>query len=169
MAKTLAGATLVLMIMNMAARLLGFFRETAVAAVYGASGFTDAYQVAYTLPYFLQMVLGMALVSSIVPVIVQNLKAGKKQEAWQAASITINLTAVLMVVLAVLGVLFVPAFGTSHRTGPAGRNRRFSRKDDGDHVSFRDLHEHSHADYRYFERLPALCSGCLCSGLFQPD
>ena len=105
MAKTLAGATLVLMIMNMAARLLGFFRETAVAAVYGASGFTDAYQVAYTLPYFLQMVLGMALVSSIVPVIVQNLKAGKKQEAWQAASITINLTAVLMVVLAVLGVL----------------------------------------------------------------
>ena len=106
MAETLAGATLVLMLMNMTARLLGFFRETAVAAIYGASGFTDAYQVAYTLPYFLQMVLGMALVSSIVPVIVHNINMGKKKEAWEAASVTINLTVILMVVLAALGVVF---------------------------------------------------------------
>lgn len=106
MAETLAGATLVLMIMNMTARLLGFFRETAVAAIYGASDFTDAYQVAYTLPYFLQMVLGMALVSSIVPVIVHHLGEGKKERAWEAASITINLTVALMAVFAVLGVIF---------------------------------------------------------------
>ena len=106
MAETLAGATLVLMLMNMTARLLGFFRETAVAAIYGASGFTDAYQVAYTLPYFLQMVLGMALVSSIVPVIVHNINMGKKKEAWEAASVTINLTVILMVILAALGVVF---------------------------------------------------------------
>jgi len=91
--------------MNMLARLLGFLRETAVAAIYGASAFTDAYQVAYTIPYFLQMVLGMALVSSIVPVVVRNINAEKTDEAWQVASITINLTAVLMLFLSIFGIL----------------------------------------------------------------
>jgi putative peptidoglycan lipid II flippase len=104
-AQTVAGATLVLMIMNMMARLLGFVRETAVAAIYGATAFTDAYQVAYTLPYFLQMVLGMALVSSIVPVVVRNINNNQTDEAWKVASITINCTFIIMLVFTGLGMI----------------------------------------------------------------
>lgn len=109
MAKSVAGATLVLMMMNMLARLLGFVRETAVAAVYGATAFTDAYQVAYTIPYFLQMVLGMALVSSIVPVVIRNIQEGKEAQAWEIASITINWVFVAMASLAVMGIVGAPA------------------------------------------------------------
>jgi putative peptidoglycan lipid II flippase len=103
-AKTIAGTTFVLMLMNTLARLLGFVRETAIAAVFGAGQYTDAYQVAYTIPYFLQMVLGAALVSSIVPVMVRCIDGGKEAEGWKAASITINLTFLLMILFTVLGV-----------------------------------------------------------------
>ncbi len=105
MAKTIAGTALVLMMMNTLARLLGFVRETAMAAVFGAGQYTDAYQVAYTIPYFLQMVLGVALVSSIVPVMVRCIDGGKAEEGWKAASITMNLTFLLMAFFTALGVL----------------------------------------------------------------
>ena len=104
-AKTFSGAALVLMGMNTLARLLGFVRETAVAAMFGASRYTDAYQVAYTIPYFLQMVLGVALVSSVVPAMVRCIEDGREEEGWLAASITMNFTFLLMAAFAVAGVL----------------------------------------------------------------
>ena len=104
-AKTFSGAALVLMGMNTLARLLGFVRETAVAAIFGASRYTDAYQVAYTIPYFLQMVLGVALVSSVVPAMVRCIESGDEEEGWRVASITMNLTFILMALFAVAGVL----------------------------------------------------------------
>ncbi len=105
MAQSVAGAAIVLMIMNMMARLLGFVRETAIAGIFGATALTDAYQVAYTLPYFLQMVLGTALVSSIVPVVIRKISEEKKEEAWRIASITMNWTAVLMAALTAVGMV----------------------------------------------------------------
>ncbi|MCL1804557.1 MAG: murein biosynthesis integral membrane protein MurJ [Clostridiales bacterium] len=123
MPKNFAGAALVLMIMNTLARLLGFVRETAMAAVFGAGRYTDAYQVAYTIPYFLQMVLGVALVSSIVPVVVGCVEEGREEEGRRAASVTMNLTFLLMACLTVLGVagadllirLTAPGFGPETR------------------------------------------------------
>jgi len=105
LAQSVAGAAIVLMIMNMMARLLGFVRETAIAGIFGATALTDAYQVAYTLPYFLQMVLGTALVSSIVPVVIRKISEEKKEEAWRIASITMNWTAVLMAALTAVGMV----------------------------------------------------------------
>lgn len=104
MSKSVAGAALVIMIMNLASRLLGFVRETVIAREYGATYLTDAYNAAYTIPYFLQMVLGMALVTAIVPVVTRNLIAGKEKEAWKIASITLNWTILLMTVLSLLGM-----------------------------------------------------------------
>lgn len=105
MSNSVALATVVIMIMNLASRLLGFVRETVIAREFGATYLTDAYNAAYTIPYFLQMVLGMALVTSIVPVVTKYLLVGKEKEAWKIASITLNWTVLLMVVLTVLGVV----------------------------------------------------------------
>ena len=123
MSKNFAGAALALMLMNTLARLLGFVRETAMAAVFGAGRYTDAYQVAYTIPYFLQMVLGVALVSSIVPIMVGCMDGGNEEEGWRAASITMNLTFLLMAFFTLLGVfgadilirLTAPGFGPETR------------------------------------------------------
>lgn len=105
MNKSVAHAAVIIMIMNLASRLLGFGRETVIANQFGATYLTDAYLVAYTLPYFLQAVLGMALVSSIVPVITRYLVKGEEEEAWRIASITLNWTILFMAALTVLGMI----------------------------------------------------------------
>lgn len=105
MSNSVAWAAVVIMIMNLVSRLLGFVRETVIAREFGATYLTDAYNAAYTIPYFLQMVLGMALVTSIVPVVTRYLLDGEEEEAWKIASITLNWTVLIMAVLTVLGVL----------------------------------------------------------------
>ncbi len=100
-----ARATLVIIFMNVAGKLLGFVRETVIAGQYGATYLTDAYLVAYTLPYFLQMVLGMALVTVIVPVVTKYLVRDEKEEAWRIASITLNWTVLFMAAFTLLGVI----------------------------------------------------------------
>jgi len=105
MPKSIAHAAVIIMIMNLVSRLLGFGRETVIANQFGATFLTDAYLVAYTLPYFLQAVLGMALVSSIVPVITRYLVKGEEGEAWRIASITLNWTVLFMAVLTALGMI----------------------------------------------------------------
>lgn len=102
---SIAQAAVIIMIMNLLSRLLGFGRETVIANEFGATSFTDAYLVAYTLPYFLQAVLGMALVTSIVPVVTKYLVKGEEREAWRIASITLNWTALLMTALTILGIV----------------------------------------------------------------
>jgi len=103
--KNFAGTALALTLINALARLLGFVRETAVAAVFGASPYTDAYQVAYSIPYSLQMVLGVTLVSLIVPLMVRSVETGKEEDGWIAASSIINITVLLMALASVAGVL----------------------------------------------------------------
>lgn len=105
MAKSVAKAALIIMIMNLISRLLGFGRETVIASEFGATFLTDAYLVAYTIPYFLQAVLGMALVSSIVPVVTRHLVKNEEEEAWRIASITLNWTVLFMTVFTLLGIV----------------------------------------------------------------
>lgn len=105
MSRSITQAALFIMVINVLSRLLGFAREAVIANEFGATYLTDAYLLAYTLPYFLQAVLGMALVSSIVPVVTKYLVKGEEQEAWRIASITVNWTALFMLVFTVIGVL----------------------------------------------------------------
>jgi putative peptidoglycan lipid II flippase len=116
MSKGIARAAVIIMIMNLMSRVLGFVRETVIAKQFGATVLTDAYLVAYTLPYFLQAVLGMALVTSIVPVVTKYLVKGEEQEAWKIASITLNWTALLMAFFTLLGI--VGARGLVYLTAP---------------------------------------------------
>lgn len=105
MAKNILKATGVVLIMNLVVKLLGFLRETSLASAFGASELSDAYLSAYTIPYFLQSILGYALVTAVVPILTKYLVAGKRDEADYVASAIINLTALIMAGLAVLGIL----------------------------------------------------------------
>jgi putative peptidoglycan lipid II flippase len=102
--RSITQAALLIMVINVCSRLLGFGREAVIANQFGATYLTDAYLLAYTLPYFLQAVLGMALVSAIVPVVTKYLVKGEQEEAWRIASITLNWTALFMTVFTLLGV-----------------------------------------------------------------
>ncbi|MGI6713173.1 MAG: murein biosynthesis integral membrane protein MurJ [Bacillota bacterium] len=104
MKKSIAKAAGVVLIMNLASKILGFVRETFIAHEFGASNFTDAYLVAYTLPYFLQAILGFALVTAVVPILTKYLVDGDYDEAWHVASTILNLTLVALTVFTIIGI-----------------------------------------------------------------
>jgi putative peptidoglycan lipid II flippase len=105
MTKSIAKAAGIVLMMNLASKILGFVRETVIANKFGASELTDAYLVAYTLPYFLQAILGFALVTAVVPVLTKYLVKKDYEQAWHVASTIINLTAALLIVFSLLGMI----------------------------------------------------------------
>ncbi len=105
MAKNILKATGVVLLMNLVVKVLGFMRETSLANAFGASELSDAYLSAYTIPYFLQAILGYALVTAVVPILTKYLVAGQKEEACYAGSAIINITALVLTALTVLGIL----------------------------------------------------------------
>ena len=105
MGKSIMKATGVVLIMNLVVKLLGFLRETFIAGAFGAADVTDAYLIAYTIPYFLQSILGYALVAVMVPVLTKYLVKGDQKEAWYVGSCAINITAILLTVITLLGIL----------------------------------------------------------------
>jgi putative peptidoglycan lipid II flippase len=105
MKNNVAKAVGVVLAMNLATKILGFVRETFIASGFGASSATDAYLVAYTIPYFLQAILGFALVSAVVPVLTKYLVDKNYDEAWHVASTILNLTALVLSVLTLIGMV----------------------------------------------------------------
>lgn len=108
MGNSVSRAALVVVIMNLLAKILGFLREVAIAGVFGATMQTDAYNVAYTLPYSLQQVLGQSLLTVTVPLLTKYIVENKRKEADLVTSYFINATAAAMVIIAALGVIFAP-------------------------------------------------------------
>lgn len=104
MKNNIAKAVGVVLIMNLAAKILGFARESFIAWGFGASFETDAYLIAYTIPYFLQAILGFALVTAVVPVLTKYLVEENYDEAWHVASTILNLTAVVLSLMTILGI-----------------------------------------------------------------
>lgn len=105
MAKNILKATGVVLLMNLVVKLLGFLRETSLADAFGATELSDAYLSAYTIPYFLQAILGYALVTAVVPILTKYLVAGEREEADHVASAIINLTALILAGITLLGIL----------------------------------------------------------------
>ncbi len=105
MAKNILKATSVVLVMNLVVKLLGFLRETSLANAFGAGPLSDAYLSAYTIPYFLQAILGYALVTAVVPILTKYLVAGQKEEASYVGSAIINLTAVALAGVTLIGII----------------------------------------------------------------
>ncbi len=109
MSKNIIKATGIILAVNLIVKLLGFVREAFIAGGFGASGYTDAYLVAYTIPYFLQAILGYALVTAVVPILTKYWVDDDREQAYHVGSSLINLTAISMAILSVLGIFCAPA------------------------------------------------------------
>ena len=106
--KNVTIAAAVVVVMNLVAKVLGFIREMVIARVYGATMFTDAYLVAYSLPSAAQQVIGWAIVSVVVPLLTKRLVEEKDDEIRLTANYFLNSTALLMLVLSVIGIAAAP-------------------------------------------------------------
>jgi putative peptidoglycan lipid II flippase len=103
-------ASLILSSAFIASRVLGLFRTTMFAAIFGASTTSDAYYQAFLVPDLIfTIVAGGALSSAFIPVFT-NYMIGERDEktAWHVASSALNLAVVIMMGLTLLAIIFAP-------------------------------------------------------------
>jgi putative peptidoglycan lipid II flippase len=94
--RRIAGAALVIMVGNVASRLLGLVREQVMAWLFGATGQTDAFVAASAAPQIVyDLLVGGAISAALVPVFVE--AAADEERLWRLVSTVLHLVAVLLV------------------------------------------------------------------------
>jgi putative peptidoglycan lipid II flippase len=99
---SLAKAAGVVAFLTVVSKVLGFFREASLAAVFGATFATDAYLVAQTIPYLLFATVSYALTTTFMPAYSHVREARGKDAAFGFAR-------TVMCAVGLLGLLFVMA------------------------------------------------------------
>ncbi|MBI4492679.1 MAG: murein biosynthesis integral membrane protein MurJ, partial [Chloroflexi bacterium] len=120
--RPVAAAAALLMLGSVASRLLGLVREQVMAALFGATGGTDAFVAAYTVPTTVyDLLVGGAISAALVPVLVD--VAERDERFWRLASALLTLAGLATAALAgalvplaplLLGLL-VPGFASSRQ------------------------------------------------------
>ncbi|MBO7394396.1 MAG: murein biosynthesis integral membrane protein MurJ [Abditibacteriota bacterium] len=96
--KAVTRAAGLMMVAILASRLLGLFRDMAMAGKFGQGALVSAYTVSFNLPDLLYFFLSSgALSGAFIPVFTEKLTTGKKKEGWEIFSI------ILCFMLLVLG------------------------------------------------------------------
>jgi putative peptidoglycan lipid II flippase len=101
-------ATLILTFAFIASRILGLFRTSMFAFVFGTSSTSDAYLQAFLIPDLIfNIVAGGALSSAFIPIFTKYM-VGEKDEktAWHIASSALNLAIAVMIGLAFIAIVF---------------------------------------------------------------
>lgn len=94
--------TVWIMIITVASKLLGFLRETAIAAYFGASNASDAFFVAFSIPGILFAVVAGAIGTSFIPVY-SRLGDGYKKTYFNNM---LNVFGVFTILLTILAIIF---------------------------------------------------------------
>lgn len=90
-------------------RILGFFRASAIAALFGQGFATDAFNAAYLVPDTIYMILiGGGISSAFIPVLTRYISDEREDEVWRVTSIAFNIVAVGLSLVLGLGMLFAP-------------------------------------------------------------
>ncbi len=119
-----AKAASIVMLAILVSRILGFIRERAVAEVFGRTATTDVFFAAFALPDLMyQLLVGGALSSAFIPVFTQYLAQDEEKEAWHVASVFLNTTVLILLLVMILGVIFTPYLAPLVGVGFSGEQR----------------------------------------------
>ncbi len=105
----LVRAATLLAVATIASRVLGLFRETVAAALFGATNDKAAYVIGYYLPFFVQrLLLGGTLSIVFIPIISQYLTRGDAEESRRVTGSLFTLVALVGVGMIIVGELAAP-------------------------------------------------------------
>ena len=122
--KRLGAAALILVASTIASRILGYLRETYVAAAFGADGTTDAFMAAFTIPdFFGYLLAGGALSITFIPIYTRHLTKGTVEEGDRVVSSIATLMAIILTVSVVVLTYLSPQLvgGYLHKLPPEQR------------------------------------------------
>ena len=102
-------ASLIMMASVFFSRLIGLFREMAIAYVGGTSGEVDAYQVAFILPEILNHILASGFLSvTFIPIFSRYLAEDRESEGWHVFSLIMTGFGSILLGLIVLAHCLTP-------------------------------------------------------------
>ncbi|HUW64166.1 MAG TPA: murein biosynthesis integral membrane protein MurJ [Spirochaetia bacterium] len=93
-------------IFTIASRLTGFIRDTVLAYKFGATDFTDAYQVGLNIPFILFTAVNTALTTTFIPVFARVRREEGLDAAFRTSVAVINYSLLVGVILVALGEIF---------------------------------------------------------------
>jgi putative peptidoglycan lipid II flippase len=107
MHRRIAVATAIVTTSVLLSRVLGFFREWAVAHQIGPGLATDAYYAAFTLPDFLNyLVAGGSLSVTFIPVFAKYVAENREDEGWHVFSTVVTVMGLVLVALVLVAEIF---------------------------------------------------------------
>ncbi|MDR3707992.1 MAG: murein biosynthesis integral membrane protein MurJ [Capsulimonadaceae bacterium] len=106
---SIGGAAFIMVMAVIASRLLGMVRDMVVAAQFGRTANTDAYNAAFSIPDMLMyLVAGGAISSTFIPIFTKYLHDGDEKGAWEVFSIVGSIIAIVTTAAIVLMEIFTP-------------------------------------------------------------
>lgn len=105
--KKITGAASIVGAATALSRVLGYVRDAAIAYVFGAGLFADAFFMAFRISNLLRRLVGEgALTSSFIPIFTEEKGERSKEETRRLASSVFTLFALVLAALTVLGIVF---------------------------------------------------------------
>jgi len=105
----LARSAAVVSIMVMFSRVLGLVRETVLAALFKAETDLDAFKAAFTIPNLMRDLFGEGILSKAFVATFKDVEARSGEKAaWRLTSMVFNVTAIILIVITILGIAFTP-------------------------------------------------------------
>jgi putative peptidoglycan lipid II flippase len=106
-AKRMAQAATAMIIISTISKFLGLFRESVIAAYFGANFQTDAYRIAFGMPSILTGVVYAAITITFIPVYSEFKNKTSEQRLYFVNNL-FNIVTLLTVVIATLGIILAP-------------------------------------------------------------
>ncbi len=100
----------IITLVTIASRIFGYFRDQRITLLLGTTLAADSFVLAYRIPNLLRrLVAEGSMTASFIPVFTTYLKDKSKEEVWDFASRLFWTLAIVVAVLAILGMLFSPS------------------------------------------------------------
>lgn len=101
-------AASMIMICTVISKVIGFLRDILIAAKFGATYQTDAYNIAITVSDVLVTVFSWAIMTTFIPILSEELKKHGKQSMFNFANKVMNILTLLLIIVSILGLIFTP-------------------------------------------------------------
>lgn len=99
-------ATVIIILLAMIGRLLGFVKEAVIAAKFGTNVLTDAYVTAQTFPDILSIIVNSGVIGLVlIPTLIQLRINNDEKECWYVANSFFNLIFIISIIVCVIGII----------------------------------------------------------------
>ncbi len=101
-----AKTAIIMAVLLLCSKLLGFVREMVMAAFFGTSYIVDAYVMAQSIPNMLFLGVFLALATAYMPLLSECMEKGSQEEGNRFTSRVINIVLIVSAISALVGLLF---------------------------------------------------------------